>query len=177
VGDVPIPDDSLDFAYSLGVLHHIPDTAAGVRSCVRKLKPGAPFLLYLYYRFDNRPAWYRLLWSITELGRVVISRLPRPLRYWMSQIIAALVYWPLARTARLAERLGLNARHVPLHFYRDKPFYVMRTDALDRFGTSLEQRFTRPEIEGMMRGAGLESIEFSDRMPFWCAVGYRRSKD
>jgi hypothetical protein len=50
----------------------------------------------------------------------------------------------------------------------------MRNDALDRFGTRLEQRFTRPEIADMMQRAGLERIVFSDRMPFWCAVGYKR---
>ena len=49
----------------------------------------------------------------------------------------------------------------------------MRTDALDRFGTRLEQRFTRSEIEEMMRKAGLERIEFSSDLPYWCAVGFR----
>ncbi len=24
----------------------------------------APFLLYLYYAFDNRPAWFRALWML-----------------------------------------------------------------------------------------------------------------
>src|SRR5580704_18000787 len=130
--ETPIPNASLDFAYSLGVLHHLPDTAAGLASCVRKLKPGAPFLLYLYYRFDNRPGWYRAVWSITNLARVVISRLPYGLRYWTSQLIAACVYWPAARFARLARGLGIRATHFPLQFYSDKPFYVVRTDALDR---------------------------------------------
>jgi hypothetical protein len=62
----------------------------------------------------------------------------------------------------------------PLWFYRDKSFYMLRTDALDRFGTRLEQRFTRAEIESMMQAAGLERIAFSDAPPYWCAVGYRR---
>lgn len=52
---------SQDFGYSLGVLHHVPDTAAAIRSCVELLKPGAPLLLYLYYAFDNRPFWFRWL--------------------------------------------------------------------------------------------------------------------
>jgi hypothetical protein len=60
-----------------------------------------------------------------------------------------------------------------LQFYSDKPFYVMRTDALDRFGTRLERRFTRVEIERMMYSAGLRGIEFSEEEPFWCAVGCR----
>ena len=49
---------SQDFGYSLGVLHHIPDTYSAICSCVALLKPGAPFLLYLYYNFDNRPYWF-----------------------------------------------------------------------------------------------------------------------
>src|SRR5882757_2270431 len=32
VDAMPFPDASLDFAYSLGVLHHVPDAAAAIRS-------------------------------------------------------------------------------------------------------------------------------------------------
>jgi len=46
----------------------------------------------------------------------------------------------------------------------------MRTDAYDRFCTSLEKRFTRSEIEQMLREAGFERIVFSDQVPFWCAL-------
>ena len=60
---IPLPDGSQDFGYSLGVLHHIPDTARAMADAVRKLKPGAPFLVYLYYDFENRPAWFRGLWK------------------------------------------------------------------------------------------------------------------
>jgi SAM-dependent methyltransferase len=55
VDSIPLADSSMDFGYSLGVLHHVPDTEAGLRACVKKLKSGAPFLVYLYYAFDNRP--------------------------------------------------------------------------------------------------------------------------
>ena len=49
----------------------------------------------------------------------------------------------------------------------------MRTDARDRFGTPLEQRFTRYQIEAMMRDAGLIDIRFSEAAPYWCAVGLK----
>ncbi len=173
VANIPIPDSSLDFGYSLGVLHHIPDTQKGLACCVAKLKAGAPFLLYLYYRFDNRPAWYRALWAVTNTARLVISRFPYALRYWTCQTIAAAFYWPAARTAHCARKLGIDTRTFPLQFYADKPFYVMRTDALDRFGTRLERRFTRSEVEVLMRSAGLDHIQFNDDPPFWCALGYR----
>lgn len=173
VDAIPLADGSADFGYSIGVLHHVPDTFAGLRSCVDKLKPGAPFLLYLYFAFDNKPRWYRWVWKASEAGRAVVSRAPHSVRYALSQLIAATVYWPLATLARVLERLGLAVDSVPLSYYRNKSFYAMRTGALDRFGTRLEQRFTRAQIERMMRDAGLDRITFSDRRPYWVALGYK----
>ncbi len=176
VDEMPMQDNSMDFGYSLGVLHHVPDTALGIKQCVKKLKIGAPLLLYLYYRFDNRPWWFRLIWSVTDLLRRVVSKMPYKLRYVSSQIISIIVYFPLARFALFLEKLNFNVSNFPLSSYRNLSFYTMRTDALDRFGTRLEQRFTRKEIKNMMRNAGLENIEFSNSKPFWVAVGYKSSK-
>ena len=173
VDAIPLPEGSADFGYSLGVLHHVPDTQAGLQMCVSRLKSGAPFLLYLYYAFDNRPGWFRGLWKISEAGRFVLSRAPHPLRYLVSQCLALGVYLPLARMALVLERLGMRVDSFPLSFYRTRSFYVMRTDALDRFGTRLEQRFTRTQMQQMMEQAGLKEIVFSERAPYWCAVGVK----
>jgi SAM-dependent methyltransferase len=174
VDAIPSLDKCFDFGYSLGVLHHVPDTAAALRSCASKLKPGAPFLLYLYYAFDDRPWWFRALWRLSDFMRRVISRLPRSLRNLVCELIAGSIYFPLARAARLLERAGVNVRNLPLSTYRNFSFYVMRTDALDRFGTTLEQRFTRQQIAALMESAGFSDLRFSENEPFWCVVGYRQ---
>lgn len=173
VDAIPLEDGTMDFGYSLGVLHHVPDTLAGIRSCVAKLKPGAPFLLYLYYAFDNRPLWFRAVWKGSDVIRRVVSALPYRLQFWISSGIATAVYWPLARLSRVLELLGMNVDSLPLSFYRRRSFYVMRTDARDRFGTALEKRFTAAEIRAMMEHAGLERVQFSPSAPYWCAVGYK----
>jgi ubiquinone/menaquinone biosynthesis C-methylase UbiE len=131
VDKIPLPDGIADFGYSLGVLHHIPDTQKGIEACVAKLKPGAPLLLYLYYAFDNRPFWYRWVWQMTEWLRALISHSPNSLRYVLSQIIAIFVYFPLATISKLLEKLGLPVKNIPLADYRNRSFYTMRTDALD----------------------------------------------
>lgn len=174
VGDLPFPRDSLDFAYSLGVLHHVPDTAGALKAIAQSLKPDAPFLLYLYYRFDNRPWWYRFVWLVTDYLRRHVSVLGFAKRYVVSQILAALVYWPLARTAKAFAALGFSVDNWPLSYYRNKSFYTMRTDALDRFGTRLEQRFTRSEIRAMLEGCGFSKVSFSACAPFWCALAFKR---
>lgn len=173
VDDMPLKESSMDFGYSLGVLDHIPNTQAGIRSCARHLKPGAPLLLYLYYAFDNRPVWFRALWRVTNVARLVISRLPFTLKKWITVLVAVTVYWPIARTAKLLERFGVNVDSLPLSAYRDTSLYVMRNDAMDRFATRLERRFTRADIETMMKNAGLRDIRFSPDIPFWTVIGYR----
>lgn len=173
VDSIPLNDGSMDFGYSLGVLHHIPDTAAALTSCVGKLKPGAPFLVYLYYAFDNRPAWFRIVWKASDVLRQGISRLPFGMKRLVTDLAAVFVYWPAAKLSSMLEKTGVNVDGIPLSTYRRHSFYTMRTDALDRFGTTLERRFTRVEIEAMMNAAGLENVRFSDDEPYWCAAGIK----
>lgn len=169
--NIPLADGSQDFGYSLGVLHHVPDPEAAMASCVRKLKPGAPLLVYVYYALENRPGWYRGVWRASNALRRMISRLPFPLRKGISSAIALSVYYPVARLALALERLGADVRDVPLTLYRDRSFYTMRTDALDRFGTRLEHRFSRSELQAMMERCGLVDIRFREAMPHWVACG------
>ena len=177
VGKLPFPDEALDFAYSLGVLHHVPDHDAALREIARTLKPGAPFLVYLYYAFDNRPPWFRAIWSVSNVLRIVISRMPHSLRFLICQILAMTAYWPLSRLGAALEKIGHMPAAWPLAYYRDKSFYTMRTDALDRFGTRLEKRFTRNQIQSLLEQAGFRNVRFSDKPPFWCAVAVRAAHD
>jgi hypothetical protein len=119
--------------------------------------------VYFYYALENRPRWFRLIWASTDFLRRFISRCPHSGRLAITQIIAATLYYPLARISLVAEMAGLSVDRIPLSFYRTKSFYTIRTDSLDRFGTSLEQRFTAKQIRAMMTSAGLGDIKFSDR--------------
>jgi ubiquinone/menaquinone biosynthesis C-methylase UbiE len=174
VSALPFEDGTLDFAYALGVLHHVPDTAQAVRDVAAKLKAGAPFLVYLYYAFDNRSAAYRALWRLSNVVRLLLCRASYPVQITATTVIAYLVYWPIARTAALLDKIGLLPRSWPLKYYRHRALYVMRTDAFDRFCTRLEQRFTRAQISDMLRAAGFDSIWFSETEPHWVALAIKR---
>jgi SAM-dependent methyltransferase len=173
VSTIGLNQCSQDFGYSLGVLHHVPDTAAAIRSCAALLKPGAPLLIYLYYDFDNRPRWFRCLWQVSNIARLLIRSLPPPTKQIVTDLIALTVYWPLARLAAFAEAFGFPIATFPLCYYRRRSFYTMRTDARDRFGTPLEQRFSRDQIRQMCSAAGLVNLCFSPRAPYWCVVGFK----
>ncbi len=175
LGSMGLEDASCDFGYALGVLHHIPDTELATATCVAKLKPGAPFLVYLYHDLEGLGWMQRRILGAVTVVRVVVSRLPSRLRSLVADMLAVIVYWPLARLARLVERRGGDPSGVPLYQYRNRSFYVMRNDALDRFGTRLEKRYSKEEVASLLEGAGLENVTFSEGPPWWVAVGWRRS--
>ena len=169
VGMNSIPSNSLDLAMSLGVLHHIPDTALAIKDVASKIKSGGVFLCYLYYKLENKPVYYRgLFWASNSL-RWVISRLPYVIRRFIAQLIAGVVYLPLSRVAKYLGRKGKNVSNFPLHHYANMPFVMLQNDALDRFGTRLEQRFSKRDIEEMLVKAGFDvtTLKFSDSEPFW----------
>ena len=168
-----LADSSCDFGYALGVLHHIPDTELATASCVSKLKPGAPFLVYLYHDLAEAGWVQRRILEMVTVVRLAVSRMPLMLRSVVADSLAVVVYWPLARLARLVERAGRDPTGVPLFQYRNRSFYVMRNDALDRFGTRLEKRYSREQVRDLLEAAGLRNVTFSDGPPWWVAVGWR----
>lgn len=172
--ELGVLDGSLDFAYSLGVLHHLPDPEKGMRACVQKLKVGAPFLVYLYQKISNTPKSRYIIFLAVNFIRSILCMLPEPILQRCCDALAAFVYWPISRCSLVLEKYGLDVSKHPLSFYRNLSFYTMRTDARDRFGTPLEKRFSKHEMISMMKDCGLEKIRFNQNAPFWTAIGYRK---
>jgi hypothetical protein len=117
-----------------------------------------------------------LIFNISTLFRKVISVLPTILKKFVCDIIALFIYLPAASFARILYRFqGLRnfADRIPLAYYRKTSFHVMRNDALDRFGTPLEKRFTKEEIRDMLSRNGFSDIRFSNNKPYWHVIAQR----
>ena len=166
--------NSQDFGYCLGVLHHITDTQKGIKSCYNLLKKNSPFLMYLYYRFDNKPYWFKIIWRLSDYIRRLISKFPFKLKKITTFLIALTIYFPLAKFAKFLSFINIDVSNFPLSDYKNKTFYFMATDSLDRFGTKLEKRFTKDEITQMLCKAGFVDICFSEDIPYWVVLAWKK---
>ncbi len=177
--ELPLLPRAFDWAFSLGVLHHIECPARALQQIVDVIRPGGTMLLYLYYALDNRGPAFRALFAGVDLVRRIFSISPRPVVFVFSALVAALVYWPLARASRLLAALGASrlAGTIPLTYYRERTFRTMRNDSLDRFGTRVERRFTRMEITRLMLDAGLVDVRVSSALPYWHATATRPTRE
>lgn len=174
VNALPFSDETFDFLLCLGVLHHIPNTQQALNDAVKKLKTGGYTLLYFYYNLENRGVFYRFLFAMVNALRKLISSFPKWLKHVSCDAIAFFVYLPLVAFSRVLKYLFPNSsfyRKIPLSYYANKNFRIMRNDALDRFGTPLEKRYSKDEIVTMCAKAGISDVVFSDNQPYWHCVG------
>jgi N-acetylglucosaminyldiphosphoundecaprenol N-acetyl-beta-D-mannosaminyltransferase len=67
---LPIANTTVDFVYSLGVLHYIPDTARAVEEIHRILRPGGRCLVMLYHRSSLN--YYLNIMFLRRLGACLL---------------------------------------------------------------------------------------------------------
>lgn len=161
---LPFADDCCDFAMCIGVLHTLRVDPLGA---VRRLGRLAPRLLvYLMYALDNEPRHLRLLLEAVTAARRRTSRLNNEtLRRILTTIIAFGVYRPLIATGRLAERLRWG-HLIPLaNANVGKSMEGIRQVVYDRFFTSIEQRVTAAEVEGLT--STFSKVVISQNSPYW----------
>lgn len=173
VETIPFDDETFDFAMSIGVLHHIPDTQKAMQDCVKKVKKGGHFFCYLYYNHDSKNIFYKFLFGLSDLVRKVVSSMPPKLKRFTCDVLAIILYMPFVLLGRALQLVGLKklAKKIPLTDYTDKSFFIIRNDSLDRFGTKLEHRFSKKQVIELMEKSGLTSIIVSPGSPYYHAVG------
>ena len=148
-----------DYAFSVGVLHHLPDPRGGFDSLVKHVKPGGAVSAWVYGRENND--W--IVNVVNPLREHVTSRLPPRLLYFISYLptvilyaMLKLIYAPLGKTGLkrflfYADYLGYIARfpfreiHNIVHDHLTAPvaFYINREEFAGWFD---ENGTERPEI-------------------------------
>ncbi len=173
IKDIDKTKKYFDFAYSLGVIHHLSYPEKAFKLIRARLKKNSPFLVYLYHNFEDNNYLYKFIWKFSDIFRKIISKQNFLLKSVICDLIAIFLYFPLSKFSIIFDKLGLNVDNFPLSYYRNKSFYVMRNDSLDRFGTKYEKRYSRSDINKLFKKAGFKKIKISNRRPYWCAIGYK----
>lgn len=171
-GDIfhpPIKRQSLDFVYSFGVLHHLPDPKAGFTSLSRLVKPGGPMFVWVYLRGRGRQ-----IAAFTAM-RAVSTRMPLRLLN-VACLGLAVGQWCIFLAPRkvlaAAGATGVAAR-IPFSSYAQYPFRTLHTDWFDGLSVPLVNYYKPHQIAEWYRDAGFERIRI-DPEDTWNgrALGY-----
>jgi len=157
----PFAQESFDFIYSIGVLHHLPDPEGAFHNLLRYLKPGGEIQIYLYWQPERQPI-KRALLALVSAGRKITTRLPHQAVYALAFPAAVAAFgwfvWPY-RILKKIPGLKSLAEKLPMKQYANFPFRVCVNDQLDRFSAPIENRYTRQQVADWLKRAQLENAE------------------
>ena len=171
-GDIyhpPVKSAAFDAGYSVGVLHHLPDPAAGFRALAPKIKPGGWFHVWLYGREGN--GW--IVWIVDPI-RSLTARLPLPILEKLCWLLTV----PLVLAARTVYRLPFVGPRLPYAGYIRwlSAYSVRKIHAIvfDHALAPVAHYMRRQEVEAMIDIPEwkLEAIEHSRGMS-WGATAVR----
>src|SRR3989344_998354 len=144
-----------DVAFSIGVLHHLPEPEQGFRQLPVTVRSGGQVLIWVYNRRRNFRAVY-----IFETLRRITRHIPKPLLYRLGYAPAAGVHILNQITLGLQE-LGRSkaARKIPFAYYAHFPFSMKVNDAFDVFATPKSNYYYVEEIAAWFSHANLARIK------------------
>lgn len=186
---LPFFPDTFDFIYSIGVLHHTPDTRRSFSGLVETLKPGGEAAIWVYPRYRLAETFDHFPDRVNEvLAHDVIFRIPAK---WQGLVrrSARLLDWTTGAstalqrvfTTRLPPRwlYGLCHAAIPLYYlYRIPLFYPLRLltkiamdpdpqwrvlDTFDWYSPKYQWKHTYAEVQGWFEAAGLTEVAILPR--------------
>ncbi len=144
----------VDYAFSVGVLHHMADPARGFASLARAVRPGGAISVWVYGRENN--GW--IVHGLDPLRERLTSRVSPGVLYRLSLLPALLltlllrfVYAPLRQT-RWQGRLFYGAY---LGYIAGFPFREIHNIVHDHLTAPVAFYLRREEVEGWFREAGI----------------------
>ena len=174
VYNLPFRPGVFDFAYSIGVLHHLPEPEKAFQCLVRLVKPGGSVFVWVYSnsrRFVN---------FLLESVRAVTTRSPKPVQQVLSFVGASIDYAGFILPYRVAARLpviGPIARRLGLprlKVYGEYPFQVVYADWFDRLAAPIRFYYDGEAMRGWLERAQLGRTMVSPTGLFgWRAYGER----
>ena len=152
---------AFDYAFSVGVLHHLPNPREGFKSLVSKVKPGGHASAWVYGAENN--AW---IVRLVNPVRQVTSGMNRRLLFHLAKVPAALmysatkvIYGPLNRSrsgAKLARHLFYNEY---LNYISSFDWREQHSIVFDHLVAPTAFYISREEFEEWWRDIGATNVE------------------
>ena len=154
---------NLDYVFSIGVLHHIPDPAPVVGAVFKALRPGGHFLVWLYGREGNN-----LYLALINPLRVLTKHLP----HFILVSLVEVMYWPLVLYIKFCHRLSLPLRGYMLSVLERMSPKKRRLIIYDQLKPSYAKYYTKREAEKLLIGGKFENVRIHHRHGYsWTVIG------
>ncbi len=157
-----IPPAPIDFAFSYGVLHHIPDPEQAVAAMHRALRPGGRIGIWLY-GYEGNAAYVALLHAVA----LVTRRLPHRLL----AAVVGLAYLPILIYMWACRVLPLPLRGYFVEVFAKLTADKRRLTLYDQLNPAYAKYYRQAEVRALLERAGFADIQLFHRHGYsWTAL-------
>lgn len=154
---------NLDYIFSIGVLHHIPDPAPVVEAVYKALRPGGHFLIWLYGKEGNG-----LYLALIRPLRVLTKHLP----HFILTSLVEVLYWPLVVYIKFCYILPLPLRRYMISVLDKMSPESRRLIIYDQLNPSFAKYYTQLEAKKLLSDGKFVNIQIHHRHGYsWTVIG------
>ncbi|MDP2696273.1 MAG: methyltransferase domain-containing protein [bacterium] len=141
---LPFRKQSFNHVYSIGVLHHTPNTRLAFEKSLEYLRPNGKIAIWVY----NNWGIYN---KASDFYRIFTTRLPEKLLYKICQRLTPVIYF--------FHKRGKAWRYIipiPISYNSDPDWRIL--DTFDWYSPKYQWKHTMPEVTKWFKEAGLEDV-------------------
>jgi SAM-dependent methyltransferase len=154
---------NLDYIFSIGVLHHIPDPGPAVEAAFKALRPGGYFFVWLYGKEGNG-----LFLAFINPLRLLTKHLP----HFLLVSLVEIMYWSLLFYIKLCHILPLPLRGYMLSVLQKMSPEKRRLIIYDQLNPSYAKYYNRFEAEKLLLDGKFENVRIHHRHGYsWTVIG------
>jgi len=147
--DLPFADNTFDYIFSIGVLHHTPDTKAAFERLPRLLKPGGKIAVWVYSTEMRSWCW------TSDIYRHLTTRLPKRVLYALCHV--AIPWYHLRNLPVVGIYTGVL---LPVSTHPSREWRVLNT--FDWYSPAYQWKHSNDELRHWFEGQGLIDLRALD---------------
>ncbi|MEO8208929.1 MAG: methyltransferase domain-containing protein [bacterium] len=148
---LPFKENVFDIIFSIGVLHHTPDTESAFKQLPQHLKKGGLLSIWVYNAYNKQGTKSKHFWHN------ILKKLPKKFLYNLSYLSV-----PLSYLYRIPYLGGMLYYFFPIVFYTDRNWRWTQLDTFDLYSPEYMYFHKYPEVFQWFRNSNFVNIEISE---------------
>jgi len=154
--------NEIDYIFSLGVIHHIPEAEIVCKKIYESLKPKGKFVIWLYGKEGNE-LYLFIFNNLRKITRFMPDKLLNLFSIFLNLLLSIYIFF--------CKYLNLPLRNYILNVIKKCSFEKRKYIIFDQLNPSYSKYYTRKDVETLLSKSGFNKFEIVNRHQYsWTAI-------
>ena len=154
--------NEIDYIFSIGVIHHIPDAEIVCKKIYESLKPKGKFVIWLYGKEGNE-LYLFIFNNLRKITRFMPNKLLNLFSIFLNLLLSVYIFF--------CKYLNLPLRNYILNIIKKCSFEKRKYIIFDQLRPSYSKYYTRQDVETLLTKSGFHKFKIINRRQYsWTAI-------